>query len=135
VGTSLYPILDKKVEGFEPSLEVSGRALSRHSEMIDAVCKTLGIKTVWDFYDESPEEVQGHLADAMSPELEQTLTAEPVKWSDASEGLEWVQILRTELSKQPNAAARDVIEDLSALERVLTRAATENLRFRLALDM
>ena len=36
-------------------------ALSRHSEMIDAACKALGIKTVWDFYDETPDEVQGHL--------------------------------------------------------------------------
>lgn len=58
-----------------------------------------------------------------------------IKWSDASEGLAWVEALRTALSKQSDMAAKEVLDDLTALERVLIRAAKENLRFRLALDM
>src|SRR5438067_12331771 len=112
MGTALYPKLEKTIEGFDPSLEVSGRALSRHSEMIDAACKALSIKTVWDFYDETPDEVQGHLAEDMSPELEQTLKAEPLKWSDPSEGLAWVQRLRGYLATQSDLAAKEVIEDI-----------------------
>lgn len=135
MGTALYPKLEKAIEGFDPSLEVSGKALSRHSEMIEAACKELGIKTVWDFYDETPDEVQGHLAEDMSPELEQTLKAQSLKWSDSTEGVAWVQRLRGHLATRSDAAAKAVIEDLDALERVLTRAVRENLRFRLALDM
>jgi hypothetical protein len=135
MGTALYPILERTIEGFDPSLEVSGKALSRHSQMIDAACKALGIKTVWDFYDETPEETQAHLAEEMSPELERAITAQPLKWSDASEGLAWILALRTELSKQSDDAVKEVIYDLSALERVLTRAAKNKLRFRFALDM
>jgi hypothetical protein len=135
MGTALYPVLENKIDGFDPSLEVSGRALSRHSEMINAACKSLGIKTVWDFYDETPEEVQTHLAEDMSPELETTLRAQPLKWSVASEGISWVRALRRHLAPQSDAAARAVIEDLNALERVLNRALEEKLKFRLALDM
>jgi hypothetical protein len=135
MGTALYPILEKKIKGLDPSLEVSGKALSRHAEMIDVACKALGIKTVWDFYDESPEEVQDHLAEDMSPELEKTLKAQPLKWSDASEGVAWVQALRSQLAKQSDVAAKAVIDDLNALERVLARAVKEKSRFRLALDI
>lgn len=135
MGTAYYPILEKKIKGFDPSLEVSGKALARHAEMIDAICKALGIKTVGDFYDETPEEVQSHLGDEMSPELESLLRAQPLKWSDASEGVAWVQALRSQLAKQSDVAARAVIDDLNALERVLTRAVKEKSRFRLALDM
>lgn len=135
MGTSLYPILERKIEGFDPSLEVSGKALSRHAEMIDAACKELGIKSVWDFYDETPEEVKGHLAEDMEPELERTLQEHQLKWSDASEGVAWVEALRGYLAKQADVSAKAVIEDLNALERVLIRAVRENLRFRLALDM
>jgi hypothetical protein len=135
MGTALYPILEKKLEGFDPSLEVSGRAHSRHSQMIDAACKALGIKTVWDFYDENLEEVQGHLAEEVSPELEKTLRAQPLKWSDSVEGLRWAQTLRGQFAEQSDDAAKAVVEDLEALERVLTRPIAENLRFRLALDL
>lgn len=135
MGTAIYPILEKKIKGFDPSSEVSGGALSYHSKMIDAACEALGIKTMWDFYDETPEEVQRHLAEDMSPELETTLRAQPLRWSDASEGLAWIQTLRSQLAKQSDEAAEEVIEDLNSLERVLKRAVKEKLRFRLALYM
>jgi hypothetical protein len=135
MGTALYPVLEKKIEGFDPSVEVSGRALARHSDMIDATCKELGIKTLWDFYDESPEEVEAHLAEPLTAELEETLRKETLKWSDASEGIAVIQALRTQLAQNPTPHAQAVIEDLNALERVLDRAAQENTRFRLAIDM
>jgi hypothetical protein len=135
MGTSLYPVLEKEISGFKPSLEVSGQALSRYSEMIVAACKELGIKSVWDFYDETPDEVEGHLGEELTPELASTLAKESLKWTDAAEGIKWVQILRGHITNQADANANSVIEDLDALERVLMRAIQENTRFRLVLDM
>jgi hypothetical protein len=135
MGTALHPVFEKNIEGFDPSVEVSGKALTRHTELIDASCKTLGLRTLWDFYDESAEEVGDHLAEELSPELSEALSTEPLKWFDPADGIAVIQALRGHLARESDAAARDVIQDLDALERVLQRAVRENTRFRLALDM
>jgi hypothetical protein len=135
MGAALFPVFEKPVEDFDPSVEVSGKALSRHSQMIDEACKQLGIKTLWDFYEESPEEVQNHLVEELSPELAETLAIEPLRWFTPSDCIAMIQTLRAHLTKQTGEAVAAVIVDLNALECVLNRAVKEGTRFRLALDI
>lgn len=135
MGAALFPVLQKKIQDFDPSLEVSGKALSHHSELIDAACKQLGIKSLWDFYDESPEEMEDHLGEELSPELAETLAKETLHWFDPAEAITMIHTLRPHLSQHQDAAADAIIRDLDDLERVLNRAVQEKTRFRLALDI
>jgi hypothetical protein len=135
MGTALFPVFEKKIEGFDPCVEVSGIALARHSEMIDTACRQLGVKTLWDFYDETPEEVENHLAEEITPELAEALHRNSLRWSDPSEAISVIQKVRAHLTQETDPTAIAVIKDLTALERALDRAVKEKTRFRLALDM
>ena len=101
MAAALYPVFEKQITDFNPSVEVSGKALSRYSDMIDATCCELGIKTLWDFYDESPEEAEEHLGEELARRTCGASQQKPLKWFEPSEGLSTIQAPRNRLAERP----------------------------------
>ena len=116
MGAALYIVLEKQIEGFDPF--VSGKALSREEEELDAIARDLGVTPLMDFYSASEEEAE-----------EFGLEAGPETWFTAEQGLATVNALLAHIKDKDAVAA-----DLQEFARVLEETREHQVRWHLAVD-
>jgi hypothetical protein len=135
MGSSFYPVLERDIEGLEPELEVSGKALARNMDTLELICQQAGVRSLMDFYSESTDETAEHLAEELDESLAEALDGIPLVWFEPAEGLATVRALRSALLQRTDDWVEAMRDDLDALERVLVRAQTAGTRFRLRIDL
>lgn len=134
MGVALYPEFEKSIPGYDPSTAISGKALAHAvgggRGEIEQMCHRLGVVPIFGFYSESNEEAFAKLGEPVPAGLP---PEEPLKWSDAAEGLRTVEALLAcpELEAMPP----HVSEDLRNFRAILFKAAEHGTRFRLRIDM
>jgi hypothetical protein len=108
MGAAYFPSFDKEVDGYDPSVEVGGKPLSRAIEQLDKICESLGVPTVM-----------------------------PIEWTTPEAGLKTFDTLIAHLEKNPAAVpdAKGVLADLHAFRKVMKVAQKNRARFRLRIDI
>jgi hypothetical protein len=134
VGLAAYIVLENEIPGFDPF--VKGKAIVRAQDQLDELAMKMGVQPLTSFLSSVPAEVLEVLGES-DDELADQLNAAVSQWSDPIEGLKTVQALRAHLTSRANAIENSerVIEDLVEYEAVLSRAARERVRWKLAIDI
>ena len=132
MGVAYYPVFEKAIPGFNPSVEVSGKSMAKALEVLDGICRKLEKRELSSFYSESNHETFASIGSDAPPGL----CDEPIAWSQPADGLTTVDALLEHLSREPSAVERPeaVIADLRSLRRVLLEAERHHTRFRLRID-
>lgn len=130
MGAALFITLEKEIPGFDTI--VSGKALSRSADRLERIARKLGVKPLMEFHSANAVDA----ADFLEAHDVEGVEIPPEQWFDPDEGLATVLALRSHLEKQPKALVNtaDVIADLDAFERVLTRAKQDGTRWHLSVD-
>jgi hypothetical protein len=125
MGAALYIALEREIPDFDPFL--NGKALSEASDQLDAFAATLGVRPLMEFFSADPEMAAEFLDGGSGP---------PQCWFLASDGLDTVRALYSHLTDNPSALRKTqmVLEDLSDMERVLTKASEHGVGWCLQVD-
>ena len=127
MGVAYYPEFEREIPGYDPSVAVSGKAVARAMDQLEAICKRLGLTPLLDFYSESNEEAFDKIGEEVPPDLRD----EPIKWSEPELGLRTASGLIEHLTNHPDElpdVAR-VCEDLEAFRQVFKTARSTKAGF------
>ena len=134
MSVAVYPVLESEIAGLEPHLTVSGKALARNVEELEALARSLNVLSLMHFYSTNADEV----AEMMG--LEEGETPDfPVEeeWFSPAEALSTVRVLRVHIRSSP-AGLEDpewILDDLEAIESALVAAEQHGIRFHFAMDL
>jgi hypothetical protein len=133
MGAAYYPSFEREIDGFDPSVAISGKPIARAMSQLDEICKRLGAAPLLDFYSESTEEAFKKIGEPVP----QGLRASPVSWSEPEKGIRTVTSLIEYLEAHPDELPNTptLKEDLEGLREVLTKAQKHGTRFRLRIDI
>jgi len=129
MGVAYYPAFENDVAGYEPSTAISGKALARAMDELDAICGELGVRTLMSFYSESNAEAFAKIGEPVPPGMKE----DPIQWSEPADGLRTIEAL-LECDKIGNFKD-GVIADLESLQEILQVAIKHSTRFRLRIDV
>ena len=123
MSVAYYVVLEN---GYQP--EMGGKALAFEAKRLNAVSKTLGLKTLDDFVGTPSEE----LADLLGA----TLPSFDARWFSPDEGLILVEVYRQHISQEPESFRRPeaLTEDLAQLKEILEIARASGTRWHFGLD-
>jgi len=123
---ALYISLQKKIEGFDES--VDGKGVARAEAALDKIARKLGVTPLMDFFSASAEEMKDFDVDIPD--------APPATFFDGNAGLRTVQALRAYLEQHPKELKDGawVLDDLKEFERVLSKAAEHCVGWHLCVD-
>lgn len=125
---SIYIVLEKKIPNEDTF--VSGNALSKNNEELEALAKRLNVTPLMAFFSVSKDE----LASLVDDEAIEGISAPDEQWFSADAGLQTVNSL---LSGLPNSKLRTdsrVDSELQELANVLELAKSHGVRWHLAVD-
>ena len=127
MGAAVYVVLDTNLSDIDAS-SVDGKALARDLEALDRVAAKNGLSSLCNFMSQGAEELL-----AMAEELGiDPSDAPPERFFPPEDGL---RVARAILgSADEEAFDPRTIADLESVIRVLSAAATQGARFRLAVD-
>ncbi len=145
MGAAFYPLLDPPIDDYDPSTEMSGKALSQASDLLEQWSKELGVPDIWAFYSESHAESFATIGEEMPEDMEEV----EIEWSDPQDGIRsidaWLQRLGTEKAKtiefrdkdgnRESVDAERLKQDLLAFKDVLLEAQEHGSKFRLRIDI
>jgi hypothetical protein len=108
--------LERPVPGADPA-KIDGKAVAKASDVLEALAKKLQVQPLLGFSGAAGEE--------------------PPPFFSAREGLRTVQTLRAHLQQNRRLVADSerVAADLSAFEKILSKAAAQNVGWRLTGDV
>jgi hypothetical protein len=133
MGVAYYPVFERKIDGYNPSVLVNGKPIARAMARLEEICKRLGITPLMGFYSESNEEVFAKIGEPVPPGMRE----DPVRWSEPEQGLRTVvglmDYLRDYPAELPDAAR--IREDLEGFRQVFLKAQEHQTRFRLRIDI
>ena len=125
-GEPLYIVPEREIEGFDhfgPGISLGHAG----AKTLDALCRTLGVRSISSFYSQDTDALRGHLRyEGYSlPDLP------AVTWFSAGAGLKTVRALAEYLESEPDALddAKTAIEELREYETVLERFDKEGIRW------
>jgi len=136
MSTAYFIVLDRKVRGFDPS--VNGKALAHESKRLDKVAKELGLRALDDFVSYSPEEFREMMEGLGADEDEVAgMTVPEQQWFAPKEGLAWVAKVTANVRANPAAVkdAKAVLADLDQFREVLEQAKAARVRWNLQIDI
>jgi hypothetical protein len=131
MAVALYIVAEREVPGLD--VFVSGKALG-HSEHLDLLAEAADVKSLMEFYSQDPMDAELALED---DEIEPTEGGfPPPEWYSSEEGLKTVRGLLSYLTEHPSAVpgVPALVQDLQEFESVLSRLASEGVRWHLAVD-
>jgi hypothetical protein len=131
MGVALYIVPEREVPGLDAF--VNGKALG-HSEYLDRLAAQAGVHPLMEFFSQDPAEAEAFIEEeAVEPPHEGFA---PEQWFEAEDGLRTVRGLLSYLESNPAAVPESaaVVEDLREFESVLSRLASEQVRWHLAID-
>lgn len=132
MSAALYIVLERPIQGFDYS--VSGKALARASEVLDALAEKSGIKPLMKFWSADPEEMS-EIAAGLGATLKDNAKPFPAEqWFPAAEGLVTIQGLRAAARTEKIANLDKILADLDEFERVLNEAKEHGVGWHLAMD-
>jgi len=133
MSTALYVALEKR-DAIDS--EMDGKALSDAIEELNPLCSELGVKRLWEFYSENPEEMAEFLQDDDGNAEGQAFPLEPEQWFSPAEGLLTVRALIDRLGENGAEIERSdgVLGDLRQMERILVDAERSGIGWHLAVD-
>ena len=126
MGAALYIALEREIPDFDPFL--NGKALSRASDQLDSIATSLGVRPLMEFFSADP--------DMAAEFLDEGTEIPPQSWFPASDGLATVRALHAHLAANSSAVPQQemVLEDLSDMDRVLTKASEHSVGWCLQVD-
>ena len=116
-----------------PDISVDGKALGHaDEEVLEALCRDLGVAPLSRFLSQDPEELADYLEDAAT----ETGDLPEEQWFSASDGLSTVRALVNRLESRPDVLARsaEILEDLREFETALSVLEAEGIRWHLQMD-
>ncbi len=156
MGVAYFIVPEREVEGLDTF--VNGKFLAQ-CKYLNGLAAEAGVRPLMDYFSMSPEDMNDLLGS--EEEDQPTGDLEPEKWFEAGEGLvsvrgliAWLEAGPVDLpddpvpeeyaelaedfdglsSDLPAPGQSDVIEDLREFEDVLTRLASEGVRWHMAID-
>ena len=134
MGTAYYPDLEVQIEGYDPAVEVSGKAVARAIEQLDEICERIGQRTLTSFYSESNAEAYESIGQAPPDDLPED---EGVQWTEPADGLRTVTALADYLRSHTQEFANPdgILADLKSFRTVFSNALAHGTRFRLRIDI
>jgi hypothetical protein len=127
LGAAYFIVLNNPDPGFDTF--VNGKAISRDTQGLPKLAKSLGLRALEAYFSMSPEDPEAFDIDADLPEI-------PERWFDAEEGLAWVGELREAIEAAPKAVknAEVVLSDLVEFERVFSQARAIGAKWHFSID-
>jgi hypothetical protein len=131
MSVTLYIVAEREIPGLD--VFVSGKALG-HSEHVDLLAEAAGVKSLMEFYSQDPMDAELFPEDKAIEPPEGGFP--PPEWYSADDGLRTVWGLLSYLNEHPYAVpdVPALIEDLREFDSVLSRLASEGVRWHLAVD-
>ena len=131
MSVALFIVAERDVPGFD--VFVNGKALG-HAKHLDRLAEHAGVRPLMAFFSQDPVEAASFLEDEGIEPPEGGFP--PVEWYSAKDGLRTVRGLLSYLAEHPNAVpgVPALVEDLRQFESVLSRLASEGVRWHLAVD-
>jgi hypothetical protein len=136
MSAAFFIVLDQKDPGFDTM--VNGKFLSRDSERLEKIAKSLGIRALHEYVSYSPDEAREMMED-MGIDVEDIEGIKPPEkvWYNAQEGLDLVGKLIAHISANLKAVKnpKGVLADLNEYQVVLKKAKEAGARWCLQVDM
>lgn len=113
----------------------AGRSLLYYQRQIDELALRLDLPPLSSFFSRSPHDIAAYLRNqGVEPDLDALPDEE---WYEPTEGLTTVRGLLAALADDPTAApeSHKIIADLEVIERALTVAAEQDVRFHLGREL
>lgn len=132
MSVAYYVVLDIEEPGFDTF--VSGKAVARASEELDALCHRTGLQTLDSFMGQSLDDFEDLLGEDIElPDGDDGLA----KWFEPAEGIALIEsivsAIKQSATSMPSADA--VLEDLEEYKAVLEQARKIKAKWHLALDI
>ena len=131
MSVALFIVAEWDVPGFD--VFVNGKALG-HAKHLDRLAEHAGVRPLMAFFSLDPLEAASFLEDEGVEPPEGGFP--PLEWYSAEDGLKTVRRLLSYLAEHPNVGpdVPALVEDLRESESVLSRLASEGVRWHLAVD-
>jgi hypothetical protein len=133
MGVAIYAVVKDKSPELEPLvIGISGKALARAIEDVEAIAQEASITPLMQFCSQDPAEIEDLLGDEG-----EGVDLPDEQWFDARDGLATVRALLESLRRSPARVddAGEVITDLAAIERLLVAADRAGTSFHVAIDI
>jgi len=126
MGAALFIELEEEIPGFDPFMD--GKALSKASDPLDSIAKSLGVRPLMEFFSADPEMAAEFLPEGVE--------APAQSWFSAAEGLVTVRALHAHLTANSSSVQKpgQVLTDLANMERVLATAEASGVKWCLQVD-
>jgi hypothetical protein len=141
MGAANYVVLERKIEDLDTFM--SGKALSEATfgdeceKTLDQISEELGIAMLSSFISASLEEMLGYMEyDIDDAPQDVIATLPPEEWFEPTKGLAVARALISYLEAHPTVVPHSdwVIADLQEIDRILSAAEENNVRWHLAVD-
>ena len=132
MGLAYYIVTNAEPGTFDAC--VNGKAVGRSASVINKYTEDLGIPTLDDLVSQSQEEIQGLMEEVGMEQPPAWYRGE--KWFTAETALEWVNALKSGISKDGDkfSESEALLSDMNEYEEVLEKAKESGLKWHLAID-
>jgi len=132
MGVAYYPVLEKKIPGFEPATAISGKALAQAMEVLERCAVAAGVRPLSEFFSESASES----FESIGEDLPEGMKESDIEWFAPEVGLTAIRGLSEYISAHPEAlqpplpsgrpekkkTTQEMLADLEALSAKLASA-------------
>ena len=125
---AFYIVLQEKIPGIDAA-SLEGRALSRHSDKLEALAKQASVTSLMNLFSAPEAEMAEFLEDH-----EDTMNPPKEKWFSAEEGLNTITALLAALANAPLHENTAIKTELRQFQKVLQAARSRNVRWHLGID-
>jgi hypothetical protein len=126
---AFYIVLEEKIPGVD-AVGLEGRALSKHSDSLQALANEAGVTPLTSFFSVDKSEVEGLLGDALGAGIE--IPDKP--WFPAAEGLRTISALLTAVGSRNTPESEKLMNELKEFKNVLDAAQARNVGWHLGID-
>jgi hypothetical protein len=126
---AFYIVLQEKIPGVD-AIGLEGRALSKHSESLQALANEAGVNPLASFFSVDRSEVEGLLGDTLGAEIK----IPDKHWFSAAEGLRTISALLTAVGTQKTPDSEKLMNELKEFKKVLDIAQARKIGWHLGID-
>jgi hypothetical protein len=123
-----YIQLERNIPGFE--VFVNGKAIAKVGEVLDSIANDVGVTPLSDFFSASTKDLVS-MAESHGVDLKEMGVIPEEQWFPAEDGVKTVRALMQAESR--NLDDR-ILEELKEFQKVLQAAASNGIRWHLAID-
>ena len=130
LSVAYYVVLDNEAPGFDTF--VNGKFLAENTEILDSICKGLGIRRLDDFLTIYEDDISDMIGEEVGLPV-----GEGEQWFTAEEGISFVNTLITHIRDNPENIpnAAHILEDLAEYADLFDKAKHIGAKWHLNLDI